>query len=271
MLIFCSCVSLDWDNCQKLKAVYEANNKNNLIEEVDLDDPKTIVKQLKKEKQKQKHMEKQAIKRHNIVFVEDPNKDQDEISDKTLPLFLLLVLPFFSTSGFAPLSAPNFALSLLVSSIASRSGLVLFLSIFPSAFRSSLAFFLPVFLSASRFNYASFLAISSSASCSGPVLHLHFSFPISRFDSTSFFSHSKSISSGSPTFIGHEFFSIVFYNSFDYQQPVTQARRCSFLQRENYFFLLKKIEDDIVDLVKIPKKICKKKTTKQIKKNSDFN
>ena len=50
MLIFCSCIGLDWGNRQKLEATCAANNENNLIEEVDLDDPKTAAKRLKREK-----------------------------------------------------------------------------------------------------------------------------------------------------------------------------------------------------------------------------
>ena len=56
MLIFCSCVGLDWGNCQELKATCTANNENNLIEKADSDDPKAAAKQLKKEKQKQKRI-----------------------------------------------------------------------------------------------------------------------------------------------------------------------------------------------------------------------
>ena len=50
MLIFCSCVGLDWDNRQELKAAYAANNENNLIEEADSDDPKAPAKRLKRNK-----------------------------------------------------------------------------------------------------------------------------------------------------------------------------------------------------------------------------
>ena len=50
MLIFCSCVGLDWGNRQELEAACVANNENNLIEEVDLDDLKAAAKQLKREK-----------------------------------------------------------------------------------------------------------------------------------------------------------------------------------------------------------------------------
>ena len=56
MLIFCSYIGLDWDNRQKLEAAYAANNENNLIEEVNLDDLKVAAKQLKSEKKKQKRM-----------------------------------------------------------------------------------------------------------------------------------------------------------------------------------------------------------------------
>ena len=44
MLIFCSCVNLDWGNCQELEAACATNNENNLIEETDSDDPKTVAK-----------------------------------------------------------------------------------------------------------------------------------------------------------------------------------------------------------------------------------
>ena len=50
MLIFCSCVGLDWGNCQEFKAACAANNENNLIEEADLDDLKAAAKQLKNKK-----------------------------------------------------------------------------------------------------------------------------------------------------------------------------------------------------------------------------
>ena len=75
MLIFCSCVGLDWGNCQELKAPCAANNENNLIEEADLDNPKAAAKQLKREKQKQKRIGEQAKKRQDVVLDEDPNKD----------------------------------------------------------------------------------------------------------------------------------------------------------------------------------------------------
>ena len=60
MLIFCSCVGLDWGNCQELEAACAANNENNLIEEADSDDPKAAAKQFKREKQKQKRIGEQA-------------------------------------------------------------------------------------------------------------------------------------------------------------------------------------------------------------------
>ena len=40
MLIFCSCIGLDWTNRQEFEAARTANNENNLIEKADLDDPK---------------------------------------------------------------------------------------------------------------------------------------------------------------------------------------------------------------------------------------
>ena len=50
MLIFCSCVGLEWCNCQELEAARAANNENNLIEEADSDDLKAATKQLKRKK-----------------------------------------------------------------------------------------------------------------------------------------------------------------------------------------------------------------------------
>lgn len=50
MLVFCSCVYLEWDNYHELKASRHANNKNYLMKEVNLDNQKTIAKQLNSKK-----------------------------------------------------------------------------------------------------------------------------------------------------------------------------------------------------------------------------
>lgn len=44
MLSFCSYIGLDWDNHQELEASYTANNKNNLIKKVNLENPKAVAK-----------------------------------------------------------------------------------------------------------------------------------------------------------------------------------------------------------------------------------
>ena len=234
MLIFCSCVSLDWGNRQELEAACVANNEYNLIEKADLDDPKAAAKRLKREKQKQKRMGKQAKKRQDVVLDKDPNKDQDEVPASP------------SAPGPASSSAPSPASSPPVSPSASRSGPASSLLVSPSASRSDPAFFLPVFLSTSRSGPASSLPVSLSASRSGPALPLPFSLPASHFGPTSFPSHFGSPSPVSPTFTGRAFSPVVSRDSLVRRQSAPRARR--------YSSLPKKCEDNLVGPVKVPKK-----------------
>ena len=223
MLIFCSCVGLNWDNCQELEVACVANHKNNLIEKVDLNDPKAAAKQLKREKQKQKRMGEQAKKLQDVVLNKKPNENQDEISNE---------------ARISP-SAPSHDLFPLV---------------FPSASRSGPASSLSISFSAFRFGLASSLPVSPSISRSGPTLPLFFSLPASRFSSASFPSHSRSPSFISPTFTGHAFSSVVSRNSFVCQQSALRVKRCSSLPRKNDFSLPRENENDLVNPIRVSKK-----------------
>ena len=208
MLIFCSCVGLDWGNRQGLEAACAANNKINLIEEANSDDPKVAAKQLKREKQKQKCMGEQAKKRQDVILDENPDEDQDEVPASLSapgPASSLLVSPSASRSG------PASSLSVCLS--ASCSGPASSLPISPSASRSGPASSLPVSPSASRSGPASSLPVSPSASHSGPALPLLFSLPAFRFGPASFPSHSGSPSLVSPTFTERAFSPVVSCNS----------------------------------------------------------
>ena len=175
-------------------------------------------------------MGEQGKKCQDVVFNENPNEDQDNV-----PIS-------FSTPG--PALSPSVSLFVSCSSLAS------FLLVFPSASRSSLAFSLPVSPSASRSGPASFLPDSPSTSRSSPALPFFFSLLASHFGPTSFPSHSGSPSSVSPTFTKRTFSPVISCNSLVYRQSVSQTRRCFSLPREN--------EDDLFDLVRVPKKRLQK-------------
>ena len=287
MLIFFSFVGLDWGNCQELEAAHAANNENNLIEEANSDDPKAAAKQLKREKQKQKRIGEQAKKRQDVVLDEDPNEDQDEFSASLSAPGLALSQPVsLSTSRSGPTSSlpvsPSASFSGPVSSLpvspsasrsspasflpvspsASRSGPASFLPVSPSASRSGLASFLPVSPSATRSGPASSLPVSPSASRFGPALPLLFSLPASRFSPASFPSHSGSPSPVSPTFTRRAFSPVVSRNSLVCQQSAPRARRCSSLPREH--------EDNLVGLIRIPKKRLQEEVDKTNQKRLRF-
>ena len=258
MLIFCSCIGLDWGNCQELEAAYATNNENNLIEKADLGDLKAAAKQLKREKQKQKRMEEQAKKRQDVVLNENPDEDQDEVHASPLALGPASFFAF----GPASISAPGPTLSPLISPSTSRSGPASSLLVSLSVSCSGPASSLSVSPSASRFGLASSMLIFLSASRSGPILPLLFSFPTFRFGPASISSHSRSLSFVNPTFTGRAFSPVVSRNSLVCQQFASQAKRCSSLPRDN--------KDEVVSLIKIPKKRLQEEVDKTNQKRFRF-